>query len=299
VAAEVAMRPRLLLLPACLLACSEYEFNNGKSWTEPDSGWTADADGDDVPDGRDPDDDNDGVPDTRDPDDDDDGIPDTDDPDDDNDGVPDWEDDDDDGDGYTDDVDDDDDGDGIPDVDDPDGGGGGTDDPDDIPEDFDDCVDGYYADYFNLPADHHEVEQQVDGVLAGDSPSNHDWFNPEYWVFRTVDPNLEFGTGWWPVDTGLEGDPQYFAVYWLAYLQVDADESVAFEMASDDDSWAYIDGVQIGDLGGIHGLAITDFSVDLTAGKHVLQLFMAERHTVDSGFWFKWDSEGVHYYACP
>ncbi|MFZ5478889.1 MAG: PA14 domain-containing protein, partial [Myxococcota bacterium] len=203
------------------------------------------------------------------------------------------------GDGIPDGYDDDDDGDGIPDEDDPDGGGGGPDDPEDVPDDWEPCTDGYYADYFNLPADHPEVETSVSGVTPGDDPFNHDWWDPVYWVWRTVDPNLEFGTGWWPVDTGLEGDPQYYAVYWLAYLDVAANGTYSFEMASDDDAWAYVDGTLVADLGGIHGVAVTTFTVPLTEGAHVLELYFAERHTVDAGFWFKWQSPDIRYYACP
>lgn len=175
---------------------------------------------------------------------------------------------------------------------------GDTGGPPTIP-DFDDCEDGYYADYYNLPADHPEVEIDIGGVVTGDNPANHDWWDEEYFVRREVDANLEFGDGWWPVDEGLPGDPQYFAVHWFAYLYLPEDEVVFFELGSDDDSWAYIDGEMVADLGGIHDVTATLFAVALEAGVHELDLYMAERHTSGAGFWFKWNSENLDYYACP
>jgi fibro-slime domain-containing protein len=166
------------------------------------------------------------------------------------------------------------------------------------PFDPDDCEDGYYADYYNLPASHPEVEID-EGDRTGDLPANHDWWDPVYFVFRQVDPGLEFGDGWWPVNTGLEGDPQYFAVHWVGTLDVDSDLVVAFEMGSDDDSWAYLDGDLAGALPGIHGIETTTFLTSLSAGQHTFELFMAERHTSGSGFWFRWDSPEVGFYACP
>jgi fibro-slime domain-containing protein len=161
------------------------------------------------------------------------------------------------------------------------------------------CDDGFFADYYNLPADHPDVEGESTGVRTGDSPYNHDWYDSKYWVWRTNDKNLNFGDGWFPVDQGLPGDPFYFAVHWHATLDVSADGSYPFSMGSDDDSWAFVDGVMVADLGGIHGLEATSFPVDVTKGQHTLDLFMAERHTSDSGFWFIWDAPEVTIYACP
>lgn len=164
--------------------------------------------------------------------------------------------------------------------------------------DLADCEDGYYADYFNLPADHPEMEGEG-GDRNGDLPSGHDWWDPAYFAFRQLDPGLEFGEDWWPVNTGLPGDPQYFAVHWEALLDVSEDVVVAFELGSDDDSWAFIDDALAGSLPGIHAVEATTFVTALTAGRHRLDLYMAERHTTGSGFWFRWNSDAVGIYACP
>jgi fibro-slime domain-containing protein len=162
-----------------------------------------------------------------------------------------------------------------------------------------DCEDVYIGHFYNLPADHPDIEGEVTGVLEGDLPANHDWWDETWWAFDEEHPGLEFGDDWWPVDEGLEGDPQYFAVHWEAQLEVDTDSVVAFELGSDDDGWAFIDDILVADLGGIHGVEATSFVVSLTAGVHSLDLYMAERHTSNSGFWFRWMSDEVRIWTCP
>ena len=162
-----------------------------------------------------------------------------------------------------------------------------------------DCEDGYTGWFYNLPASHPDVEIDISGLQTGDVPSNHDWWDDKYLAFTEQDPGLEFGDDWWPVDEGLPGDPQYFAVRWEAQLEVSEDVVAVFEMGSDDDSWAYIDGVQVADLGGIHGVEQTMFAVEMPAGVYELELFMAERHTSGAGFWFRWLTPAVSVYTCP
>ncbi len=179
--------------------------------------------------------------------------------------------------------------------------GGGDDDNDANPDfdgvPWDNCVEGYLGDYYNLPFDHPEVEANVEnGVFVGDVPGNHDWWDDPYFVFSRYDLNLEFGAPWWPVDTGMTGDPQYFAVHWGAWVVVDSAAPFYFEMGSDDDSWLYINGEMKADLGGIHGMAATTYEAVLDEGFYTFDLWFAERHTVDSGFYFRFTGGDVRIY---
>jgi fibro-slime domain-containing protein len=148
-------------------------------------------------------------------------------------------------------------------------------------------VDGYLGHYYNLPDDHSEVEGEITGIVPGDSPFNHDWYDEEYYSFSRLDTDLTFGNDFFPVDEGLPGDPLYFAVHWETNIDIPVTGNYSFEIGSDDDSWVYIDNQMVCDLGGIHALAISAHTTYLTTGPHKLDIYFAERRSVQSGFYFK------------
>lgn len=154
-------------------------------------------------------------------------------------------------------------------------------------------ISGYYGKYYNLPEDHPDVEGPITGLVIGDSPYNHDWYDECYHSFDRIDNSLDFGNNFWPLDEGLPGDPLHFAVSWEADFQINESGTFTFELGSDDDSWVFIDDEMVVDLGGIHALIIESHDIFLDAGLHTIKLFFAERHEVQSGFYFKWVSPGM------
>jgi len=152
---------------------------------------------------------------------------------------------------------------------------------------------GFLGRYFNLPGDHPDVEGPITGIVTGDSPFNHDWYEEQYYSFTRLDPDLAFGNDFFPVDEGLPGDPHYFAVHWQATLRVPVSGVYPFEIGSDDDSWVYVDNQMVCDLGGIHALSITTHTAYLSAGEHRLDIYFAERKSVQSGFHFRFFDDNV------
>lgn len=167
---------------------------------------------------------------------------------------------------------------------------------------------GLMGTYYNLPSTHPDMETTITGwlpgmvenTLSGSTPtltaygatkvSQFDWWNSAYAVGSRVDSDADlqsnFAGSWFPsiVNDGLPGDPQHFAVHWSGSFYVGATKDYTYTMGSDDDSWLFIDGQLALDLGGIHPITYDNQTINLAAGDHTIDIFFAERHTVQSGF---------------
>ncbi|MBI5000267.1 MAG: PKD domain-containing protein [Euryarchaeota archaeon] len=154
-------------------------------------------------------------------------------------------------------------------------------------------ISGYIGRYYNLPANHTDMEGIITGVVPGDLPFNHDWYDSKYYSFERIDTSLKYGNNFFPVDEGLPGDPYYFAVHWNSTITVPTSGNYSFDIGSDDDSWVYIDDTMVCDLGGTHAFSISTQNITLTSGEHQLDIYFAERHKVQSGFYFEFTNNSV------
>ncbi len=162
---------------------------------------------------------------------------------------------------------------------------------------------GYTGRYFNLPESHPDMEDRitgrVTGMVAPELPlrftgaggvSQPDWFDESRLSFERIDPSLSFGGNFFPLDEGLEGDPFHFAVHWSARVVVPENGTYTFSIASDDDSWVFVDRQLTVDNGGVHAAATRSGSIFLEEGEYDLDIYYAERHRLQSAMTFTPDS---------
>ena len=164
------------------------------------------------------------------------------------------------------------------------------------PPDFNTCTPAYFAQYFNLSADHPDVAHAFDPDAL---PPEEDWWAAEGLAFQRTDPTLTFGEAWWPVDEGFAGDPSWFAVRWNAWLLADGDTDWDFALAARDDAEVRIDGELVAQVEAGDGYALDEHSARLDGGRHTLELRFAHRFGDGDGFFFRSLSGPDDVQVCP
>ena len=93
-------------------------------------------------------------------------------------------------------------------------------------------------------------------------------------------------------DGGANG---YQAATLTGTLNVPGTELISFQIGADDMAFAYLDGVNVCDLGGVHGNSpgscVTPFNI--AAGAHSLQVFFVDINQTQSGFYFDVNTQNV------
>jgi len=143
--------------------------------------------------------------------------------------------------------------------------------------DWTDCEAGYEGAYFNLPGDHADLDPEGAPDPAADW-ADRDWWSDDYAAFERVDTTLDHGPSWWPVDEGLAGDPDYFAVHWVTWMRVlDDDDPVSVIVGASDDLWLDVDGETLYSAPGVHDYAPTTVELALEVGQVPLEIRYAHR----------------------
>ncbi|MBS3903131.1 MAG: hypothetical protein KGZ30_02010, partial [Anaplasmataceae bacterium] len=161
-------------------------------------------------------------------------------------------------------------------------------------------INGLYGKYYNLPSDHPDVEGSITGLTSGETPFMRDWYDDQYLSFTRTDAIgfLNQPADFFPVDDGLPGDPFYTAIHWTGYVYLPeaGDYEVAF--GADDDAWFYLNGEEKINLGGIHAFGGVNELITFPAGTSSIDIYFAERHTVQSGIVFEILHDEVSYSPC-
>ncbi|NCG22116.1 MAG: hypothetical protein GWP91_24130 [Rhodobacterales bacterium] len=151
------------------------------------------------------------------------------------------------------------------------------------PPDWQNCQEGFLGRYSNLAFDHPDVEPGLDAEIP-DDPNARDWWdNPS---FQKYDGGLDFGGNWWPVDEGLQADPAYYSVHWVAWLRAFDDTPLEFVLGASDDAWVSLDDDILAAQPGVHEMASITYNVDVRSGQFPLVIRYAHR-AGDSGFRFR------------
>jgi len=92
---------------------------------------------------------------------------------------------------------------------------------------------------------------------------------------------------------GGDGDGFETAIF-SGTIIISDPSTVTFTFGGDDDVFLYVDGQNVGQLGGVHGMTYaTPTTGTLSAGPHTFDLFFADRHTTGSEVYFSIDTEGL------
>lgn len=152
------------------------------------------------------------------------------------------------------------------------------------PPDWNDCLTGWHGQYVNFTLDDAFVNPPRNEV-AEEDPYRLDWWDDV--AFEQFDASLDFGESWWPVDQGLEEDPQYFGVHWRAWIRTTSGVDVTMTLGSKDDSWVALNETIIASDPGVHLFDPTTYGTYIEAGQYPIEVFYSQRKGDASGFQFR------------
>ena len=161
---------------------------------------------------------------------------------------------------------------------------------------------GWYGRYFNYSREHPEMDippeqwpSQISGHPLGIWTT--DWYDAQYFSFARIDNTIAFGDDFFPFDSAVtefdNGHEFYFGVHWRGLVEITTAGDYGYYLDSDDDSWLYLDGALVTDLSGISSKELVSDTVYLSAGRHIIDIYFANRQSLQSSFQFYWQSPEI------
>ena len=158
---------------------------------------------------------------------------------------------------------------------------------------------GWWGEYFNYSVNHPDM--QVDPFPGPTpTPTEHDWYDNGYKIYEQIDANLLFPTSmWFPYDgtiwedrEGFEHD-YHFGMHWRARVTAPSNGNYGYNLSSDDDSWVLVGATVVVNNSGTHPAFTKTGNIYLAAGDNLVEVYFAERHTVESGFSFSFSDPSL------
>lgn len=153
------------------------------------------------------------------------------------------------------------------------------------PPDWTSCDTAWLGQYFNLVGDEVGIEADPDEALPG--RDELPYWEPGLLAFQQMDTALDFGSAWWPVDSGFAGDPSYFAVRWTAWLRALDDTTLSIALGAKDDVWVSIGGEEVASIVGAEVFAPELVDVPLGGGQYSIEVRYAHRIGEEDGMLFR------------
>lgn len=159
------------------------------------------------------------------------------------------------------------------------------------PPDWSTCTPAWLGRYYNLEASHPDVLALSAGPDSGDvntddtsaandvdmDPDAVDWWDAQRLAFQRYDLSLDVGGAWYPVDEGIEGDPDDFAVAWTAWLRIERRGNQSLVGAASTDLWVDVGNTRPLALQARDDLAPVSAPLDLAPGQYKVTARYAHR----------------------
>jgi len=148
-----------------------------------------------------------------------------------------------------------------------------------------DATGPFIGDLYELPCASVPAGLPSARVPNGTVPGDFDWFSSKYFAFKVQRDNLLINNSekYFTTKTSSCSSPYSYTEHWYTTALATETGTYSFEMSSNGDSWFYVDGNLVVNLSGRNANLQGPVDVQLAAGAHRFDIYVAEVQKVLSG----------------